>query len=47
MVRATLKKGITMSLHLETLKRSTVAYLGAILCTVMLVVASTPHVPLV
>ncbi len=36
-----------MSLRLQNLQRSTVAFLGAVACTMLLVVASAPSVPLV
>ena len=35
-----------MTVRFETLQRSTVAFVGATLATVMLVIASAPHIPL-
>ena len=37
---------VKMSVRFETLQRSTVAFIGAMFATVLLVVASAPHIPL-
>jgi hypothetical protein len=34
-----------MTVRFETLQRSTVAFVGALVATMMLVVASAPHIP--
>jgi hypothetical protein len=35
-----------MTVNFETFQRSTVAFVGAVLATVMLIVASAPHITL-
>ena len=37
---------VKMTVRFEALQRSTVAFLGAMIATVMLVIASAPHIPL-